>query len=524
VKTVRTDRSRIIQFQRCPRSRWLGYHQDSTGLSSATTPLPLAVGSSVHEGLAELLRLASASPDYNPAIPATTVHPTELSIENSAVLVALTDFSQYKRAIELPTAETAETTIEPADEAERARMAEEFPDLVKRYADAKEQFQDYLYLEQASLVEAMVRAYARRRLRPLLEQYEVLEVEREGEWVLSDYVADDLAHENGADGMGQLLFMSRPDALLLYRESRQLVLLSFKTVSTWDIRRQRDAEHDMQGLSEGVEVERRLAEWHSALQHGLPTPEQLSPAMDKYLSECTDAPRILAVRYEFLQKGDRWRDKDLSAKLGFEARSQRSPLVRGYLNSGMTAGDEQWNVSWDFLKPDGSGETSKLYWKNWRSSPVWEHMRIADWITRLDESAMAMSADADASGQDVRELGYHSPAQATGYLKTHPLDDVFLPPVMVYRNEDDLRDLVEQIESQERRVAEAVELVNITTDEGERRSLLNQHFPQARHSCEWPSTCGFVRVCYGGEEIRRNPLASGLYRNRVPNHPQEQSG
>ena len=57
------------------------------------------------------------------------------------------------------------------------------------------------------------------------------------------------------------MFMSRPDALLLEKSSGQLYLQSFKTTSGWDVRRARDAEHDMQGLSEGVEVERRLARW-----------------------------------------------------------------------------------------------------------------------------------------------------------------------------------------------------------------------------------------------------------------------
>ena len=104
---------------------------------------------------------------------------------------------------------------------------------------------EYLYQEQKALVEAQVRAYARRRLRPLLDAYEVLEVEREGEWEL-------------ADG---LWFMSRPDALLRDRQTGDLYIQSFKTGASWDVRKGKDAEHDAQGLSEGVEIEKRLAEW-----------------------------------------------------------------------------------------------------------------------------------------------------------------------------------------------------------------------------------------------------------------------
>lgn len=35
------------------------------------------------------------------------------------------------------------------------------------------------------------------------------------------------------------------------------------------------------------------------------------------------------------------------------------------------------------------------------------------------------------------------------------------------------------------------------------------------------TTCAYSKVCYGGEDIRRDPLASGLYKIRSVNHPQE---
>ena len=72
-----------------------------------------------------------------------------------------------------------------------------------------------------------------------------------------------------------------------------------------------------------------------------------------------------------------------------------------------------------------------------------------------------------------------------------------------------------------RNVAARVEAVNAATDEGERRHLLNVHFAMNRHSCYYPSQCIFTELCYGGEDVRSRPLDSGLYRVRVPNHPQE---
>jgi hypothetical protein len=505
---VFTDRSRIETHQRCPRLRWLEYHSGEArmGVVSARKPLPLAVGGSVHAGLAVLLQCTMGIPLG------------ELSFELAelkAVRAALADFSTFANALDIDTSEQAAflaTTTDPS-------LKEMHEGIVRR---AKSDFDLYLYTEQAALVEGMVRAYARRRLRPLLEQYEVLEVEREGQWELHES-EQDFSYPGGR--RPAVWFMSRPDALLLERDSRQLYILSFKTAGGWDIRKARDAEHDMQGLGEGVEVEKRLARHWEVIQQvkkRLPEgqdvlevavgKEVLSGAMLDFLKRSPAPPRILGIRYEYMLKGDRWVDKDLSAKLGVEVRSQRSPLVRGYLNQGMTSGDEQWNVSWDYVKEDGT--SSKLYWKNWKSSPVWEHQTMREWIDKLDATVMTV-------GEENHELGFSCPAQSTGFLATHPLDDIFIPPIVVYRNDDDLRDWVEQIEAQERRVAEGVQAVRAAGSADEERSMLNVHFPMTRRACEYPTTCSMSRLCYGGEDIRRDPLGSGLYSIRKANHPQE---
>lgn len=404
---------------------------------------------------------------------------------------------------------------------------------------AKAAFEEHLFEEQSALVEGLVRAYTRRRLRPLLEQYEVLEVEREGSWCLSQWhinkgtcpncgafaVVPDAnfsrlltCSECGWELARELWFMSRPDALLRERDSNELYLQSTKTTSKWDIRKERDAQRDMQGLSEGVEVEKRLGRWWEELQHYGPdlsawaSASDTTLAMVKYLGGLPSPPRIMGIRYEYMFKGDRYTDKELAMELGIEARSQRSHLIRGYLNPGMAAGDEQWNWSWDYLKE--GGEKSKLYWKQWRSAPVWKHMTVKDWIDRLEASV-------ETHGEENRALGYSGPAQATGFTEEHPLDSVFRAPIVVYRNDDDLRDWLEQTEAQERRVVEDVAAVEAAADEGKRRHLLNVHFPQTRRACEYPTTCSMVRICYGGDDIRRDPRGSGLYQLRVLNHPQE---
>ena len=139
---------------------------------------------------------------------------------------------------------------------------------------------------------------------------------------------------------------------------------------------------------------------------------------------------------------------------------------------------------------------------------------MREWIDKLDATVMTV-------GEENHELGFSCPAQSTGFLATHPLDDIFIPPIVVYRNDDDLRDWVEQIEAQERRVAEGVQAVRAAGSADEERSMLNVHFPMTRRACEYPTTCSMSRLCYGGEDIRRDPLGSGLYSIRKANHPQE---
>jgi hypothetical protein len=91
----------------------------------------------------------------------------------------------------------------------------------------------------------------------------------------------------------------------------------------------------------------------------------------------------------------------------------------------------------------------------------------------------------------------------------------------VFRQEDDLRDWIEQVESQEVQVVKDAERVNAATDEDERRHLLNILFPQTRRACEYPGSCNFINLCFGSADIRKDPIASGKYRPRVANHPQE---
>ena len=570
-----TDRSRIVERERCDRKRWLVYHESGTGIVPKRTPLALAVGSSGHVGLAELLMFFLLNPEkvedfINGLIPAQMA-----ALEETAVRAALADFSSHAAGLELDanenaglqgqTSEAKQLAEQMIAQARELGMAESDIAGITAGVDpavARSEFERYLFTEQSALVEGLVRAYARRRLLPLLSEFEVLEVEREGEWKLGTYgceycgstgttritMADGPLPCNYCGGAGEteLWFMSRPDALLRHRQTNELYLLSYKTTGQWDVRKAKDIEHDMQGLSEGVEVEKRLADWWTDIHHAGTNAEAFSklyaslkaapPSKEMYnfLSGLSAPPRIHAIRYEFLLKGERWKDRELSARLGVDARSQKSHLIYQYVaqstpksgknQEAFRVGDICW--AWEFIRPEDQ-TASKLYAGNWRPRAVWEGEGVKSWIDKLDRSEVLMSGEDSTIGLAPRALGYRSEAQAMGVTESHPLDAAFVPPVTVWRNDDDLRDWIDTVAHEEQETAQRVAEVNAAGDPGERRHLLNIYFPKRRSSCQYPSECPYARektgVCFAGAEMQAAPLevGGGEYVRRVANHPQE---
>lgn len=582
------DRSRIETFQHCERERFLHYHAEGMGLSPVRNKLALVVGGAFHDGIKPVLE-EFRDEDLVRAFLAGEIPNRMIALEDQAVAVAVGSFNanfgaglemdgQERQSlwdaatkIQTPQQDPLTAALEaslgeiydqclqcgqietPARHTNIEIVGEAGPQLcpacsqclgtnLKRVgtedpADPNAppetvvtRFDRYLRAEQAALVEAMIRAYMRRRLRPLLEEFQILEVEREGTWKLAD------VYEHGhttITKLGEILFQSRPDALLLHRAGRHLEILSYKTAASVDARREKDAQRDMQGLSEGIEVEMRLARWWEQIHDDQGKYDAgdvgCERAMFEFLRDSATPPTIHAVRYEFILKGDRYTDKKLSAEYGFEARHQRTPLLRVWIAkstpasgknvAAFTRGD--WCVSYDFIGEDGAD--SALSYKNWSNEPVWEQpgYSIKRWIDLLDETSQVMSEGDPTMGMEPQPRGWGGPAQKMGFLPDHPLDRAFSAPVTVYRNDDDLRDMMEQIEAQEIRVARGVALVRAATDEGERRSLLNQHFQQTRRACSYPSDCAFIDICFGSDDIRTLPLESGKYVRRTPHHAPE---
>jgi hypothetical protein len=398
----------------------------------------------------------------------------------------------------------------------------------------------WLKEEMAALVEGMVRCWARRRWRGIHEQFSVLEVEQEGEWTLAQNpckfcAGGALQFESSFDpavrltcskcgGTGvdwELHFLSRHDALLLERSTGYLYLQSFKTTGSWDRRKELDAQVDMQGLSEAMDVEKRFGEAWRLLQeqrtdHDLPRINNRADAINElvsgrvadWLATLPDPPTILGVRYEYLLKGSRKEDK--KAQPGSPRWNQESILCRAYSQEGITSADRRW--AWTYEWKDEGGKGRRLDYRSWQKQPVWKAMPIADWIDLLDEGKVQEGA-LDEDGQPLDALA----AQ-------------LVPVLVAYRNRDDALDWLEQVEAQEVQVARDVEAVRQAEREGGyagKRSALNRLFPQTRAACSYPGTCDMRSMptrpgfCFGPPDAEHDAGVMEHYRTRVANHPKE---
>lgn len=583
-QTIYTDRSRIQAKQRCPRLRWLEYHEGEAGvgLTPKRKSIHLVVGGAVHAGMEVLLGEGQESVDLvagetlaekldNIFVVTGNMGDTiARRIEDRAVAAALIHLSSEmgSEGVELDPEEQAARQASQQETSQLAQPASpqidmgglvpgqssnsagpqdspiviEFGDLanfneaavipkldavidqVNQKFDAHQSNDDYLKEEIAALVEGMVRCWARRRWRGLLAEFEVLEVEREGEWQLSEWDEphDLVCHSSACriDHHRALHFLSRHDALLLERSTGYLYLQSFKTTGSWDRRKELDAQVDMQGLSEAVDVERRLGEaWQ--LIHKVEDAEEfritkkridelVSPRVAEWLAGLPDPPTILGIRYEYLLKGSRKKDK----KDPFQPDRyvQESILCRAWKQEGITSDDRRW--AWTYEWNDETGKTRRLDYRSWQKVPVWKSMTVAEWIDLLDAGK-------------VQEGALREDAELMDALAAQ-----FVPVLIQYRNRDETLDLLEQLESQEVQVARDVaEVKQAEQREGYagKRTALNRLFPQNRQNCSYPGVCQYrttpsqAGFCFGAPDPFHDPVVLDRFVQRVPNHPKENS-
>lgn len=264
------DRSRLDCYQRCPRRYYWNYVYKGLGLSPAKRPLPLAFGGSCHLGLEQLLKSEGIE---------------------KAVEVALKEFELQARSRGLE--------LKPNESAYE------------------------VYREQRALLEALLRAWYIVRYPSFIEEYEILDLEREELWKVSPDIS----------------FMARADGVLRSKADGDLYVLSFKTTKQYNRKTGDQGRSDIQGLSELVAVEERLGE------------------------------RIAGIQMEYLVKGrrDEW-------PKGSGIYQTSNPLIRPWIGP-----NDRLAHTWFWEDLDGGHTLGSRY----RKAAIWDRMPIADWISAL---------------------------------------------------------------------------------------------------------------------------------------------
>lgn len=175
----KTSRSEIITAQVCPRKAWYSRFFNGTGISRKRTSLPLAFGSAFHAGCEKLL-----TGDVEGAVVAAHLY-LDLAFSNEAIDIEQTEIA-------------------------------------------------YAIGEQKAIVEGLIRGWWAKDGERFLRDFEVLEVEQEGEAELADGI----------------MLQFRPDALVRERQSGDIYIVSWKTASTFGQWTRNQCQTDVQSMSE----------------------------------------------------------------------------------------------------------------------------------------------------------------------------------------------------------------------------------------------------------------------------------
>lgn len=316
--------------------------------------------------------------------------------------------------------------------------------------------------EQNALIEALVRAWNRIRLPYYLENYDIVaeDIEREESVLLIE--PDSLGVMPGVE------LLARTDALLRRKLDGKLFIANWKTVGSADYRWYQGWEVDMQILTETLAVEKRLGE------------------------------RLGGVIVEGLIKGARYKVKDKEGEvIGYR---QGTPLIYGYKHPGNPPIDPP---AYDF------NYTKR---KGWSRFNVWEEK--VEYV-ELPAGTYTKGEEFSAEPQPMSSIAWW-----IDWLPEELLEAQFaiVPPLL--RDQAVMESKVRQIVAIERQIYLGKMTYEQAESDEQRLIVLDNMFPQNERACIWPSKCSVYDICWTGG-VSADPIGSGLFRARIPHHPQE---
>lgn len=423
---LETSRSQIMSYETCNRLRLMESHTGERGLGSvgigfvpAKQAIPLAKGSTIHLGLQRLF-------------------------EGASVDEACQDAMGYY-----------DTTIKD-----------------RGFSGVLEANQAYTYAEQRCLAEAVIRVWAHTRLNVLLNDYEILAVEKEAPVV------------ELAKGIG---FRSRPDGVLRNKQTGFIEILSFKTASAWRDSQDEENENDIQGLSEMWTAQQVYGPVGSILMEYL-----ILGSRKKQEAKSLDA--------------DGTEQEDFTVNHG--PKLQDSFLVRpwrvgpnSYAFKGQVSVDNKNYKLGKFFDPayNTKGKNREAIvaehgkWEAQRVN-IWEEMSPKEWFNLLASNKVFPYSENPFSGLVVSRK---------------------------YERQDyELQEWKREAAAQETTVLEGLrrlELAQKGMGHHKTQEILDSFFPRRRKACFhlYGQKCSFFNSCWKGEQLGE----SLNFIPREPNHP-----
>lgn len=412
------DRSRMETDHKCPRRLYWEYYFDGRGLQPVKLNQHQAFGSAVHETLADILMYGDIPPMAWVAN----------SIKAAAALMRL-KFTQAKGF-------QIQATTEMNFEGEMIQVTDDQTWLVDHYCD---------------LLEGLTIGWCLVRLPQLLQQYRVVQVETEERLVIT----------GDNTNVDQLMFLSRPDAILERRTDGALVILSLKTTSDPNQMWLENFKTDQQTISEVLPVESRLGR------------------------------EVAGVQVEGLVKGQ----QRTEWPKGSGNKHHSSPLVWGYRKEEGGLADE-WKAQFEWK--DEAGNNRRLG-KGWNRNRVAESYPggIPEWVSFLYQaepdllrsqfpSLPLISRSANELEEWQTQVKYREIEVANALVQLRLGDQSYNPEI--------------------------------------RQQVLAQAFPKHTTGCaydpQFHSKCPCYPLCWGSEG--QDPLGCGSYKYREANHPERE--
>lgn len=292
------DRSRRNVDEHCPRKRFWEYEYQGTGIVKKSLGIPLVTGQLVHKGLEKVLKLAREGrmPEFGPLL-------AELEGEYRGLVETKGLFSDSFDGLD----EAVGTVIRSPN---------------------------WQVEEQIALMVALILGWCGVRLPGLLAEFEIVDVERE----------ERVKFFGGSVDPYTGILMTRCDAVIRRRATKELFVLNFKTVSEPNQTWLKQWAYDPQVLIEAAAVESRV-----------------------------DEP-VAGVIIEGLVKGKR----NIQHPRDSGQWRHNSPLIYGWKKEAMPF--VEYAARYEYK--DEFGKSRRLG-PGYQRFAVWEEMTIREWLGKL---------------------------------------------------------------------------------------------------------------------------------------------